>query len=121
MDELGFQHKEVDGSTGYIYIHKARKVVVKLPYVCGSKKTKVGNKPYRTIPTKIIEVGEYETQIYVQPLADVRPSASKRAWKILTRYFGTDDDGCRDDCHEPSDFHAGNVAMWKGRAYRIDW
>ena len=123
LKPLGFRRKSVEGLSGTIFINKEIGIVVKRPYLIERGNDDL---PERAIPTKIIHVEDNIAEesdssgpIYIQPLADVSQKAKDRAHRILCKIFRVQDPEWASE--EISDMHDGNVAMWNGKAVRIDW
>jgi hypothetical protein len=117
LKKLGFRGKESCG-IGYpiVFINKKLGVVVKRPYVAGYYKT-----PIKGIKTNVVRFepndddDNYEfDKIFIQPLADVSRRARIKAYQILNEW-ADEYEGYVDD------MHSDNVAMYNGKAVRIDW
>ena len=108
MIKLGFMPvREAKVGRSNFFINKKKNILVKEGFVTGPK-------PKCAVPSIYISRPNTSTggtwAFIVQPLCDTSETAKERAWRELVNRY-----------NYRTDFHSGNIGMYKGRAVMFDW
>lgn len=109
LENYGFEKVKTNSASGRIWIHRAKRVVVKTPYLREYDAPKFAI-PTLRLPFSAREQHDFNSGpwVFIQPLANLKKSALAKVRLIDMGYYG-------------GDLKAANVGWYRGKPVAFDW